>query len=110
MCDLLGEVRIYQKSQENRQKGQTRTQERKSVQEPEAKAKKSELSVKVDYSSDQEQDGKGKSVTQALKGHSDKREAHVAGMKAQKNVGFYSTITQAANTNVTSTDYQLGNP
>ncbi|GJW09222.1 putative ribonuclease H-like domain-containing protein [Tanacetum coccineum] len=66
--------------------------------------------VKVDYSSDQEQDGKGKSVTQALKGHSDKREAHVAGVKAQKNVGFYSTITHATNTNVTSTDCQLGNP
>ncbi|GKE57794.1 hypothetical protein Tco_1496979, partial [Tanacetum coccineum] len=66
--------------------------------------------VKVDYSSDQEQDGKGKSTTQALKGHSDKREAHVAGVKAQKNVRFYSTITHATNTNVTTTDCQLGNP
>ncbi|GJU54670.1 hypothetical protein Tco_1228384 [Tanacetum coccineum] len=42
----------------------------------------SKLKVKIDYSSDQEQDGKGKSVTQALKGHFDKREAYMAGVKA----------------------------
>ncbi|GJV16988.1 reverse transcriptase domain-containing protein [Tanacetum coccineum] len=34
-------VRIYQKSQENHQKRKTRTRERKSMQEPEAKVKKS---------------------------------------------------------------------
>ncbi|GJU57340.1 hypothetical protein Tco_1235106 [Tanacetum coccineum] len=62
-----GYIKNHKKTVKN---GQTRTRERKNVQEPKAK-------VKVDYSSDQEQDGKGKSVTQALKGHSDKREAHV---------------------------------
>ncbi|GKF96878.1 hypothetical protein Tco_0292699, partial [Tanacetum coccineum] len=31
-------VRIYEKSHENRQNGQTRTQERKSEQKPEAKS------------------------------------------------------------------------
>ncbi|GKF15976.1 hypothetical protein Tco_0057438, partial [Tanacetum coccineum] len=41
IADLGNEVRIRQKSQENHQKkGQTRTRERKSVQEPEAKVKR----------------------------------------------------------------------
>ncbi|GJY54271.1 reverse transcriptase domain-containing protein [Tanacetum coccineum] len=68
--------------------GQTRTRERKSVQEPEAKVKKSTFSQLTLIGSLSKVDVK----------------------KAQEEVGICKEVTQRTSTNVTSMDCQLGNP
>ncbi|GKB24761.1 hypothetical protein Tco_0864162 [Tanacetum coccineum] len=86
--------------------GQTRTREWKSVQEPEAKVKKS-TSGDLDNSRDDQQDGKDKLVkSSTLIGSLMPRELKEAQEMMIFTLELLTQVTQA----VTSKDCQLGNP
>ncbi|GJV32335.1 retrovirus-related pol polyprotein from transposon TNT 1-94 [Tanacetum coccineum] len=86
--------------------GQTRTRERKSVQEPEAKVKKS-TSGDLDNSRDDQQDGKDKLVkSSTLIGSLMPRELKEAQEMMIFTLELLTQVTQV----VTSKDCQLGNP